>query len=172
MKKAIIGKKIGMTQIFKEDGTVVPVTVVEAGPCTVVQKKTVETDGYDAVQLAFGDIKEKNVTKPVKGHFDKYGVKYARVLREFRLDDCSALEPGQELKADVLKSAIMLMFQAVQKVKDTLARSSAGDSREGQWLTVLNTTVQRVLWVLLPTRHAFRRINTWPARWGIKMSQH
>jgi large subunit ribosomal protein L3 len=104
MKKAIIGKKIGMTQIFKEDGTVVPVTVVEAGPCTVVQKKTVETDGYDAVQFAFGDVKEKNVTKPVKGHFDKYGVKYARVLREFRLDDCSAYEPGQEVKADIFEA--------------------------------------------------------------------
>lgn len=104
MKKAIIGKKIGMTQIFKEDGTVVPVTVVEAGPCTVVQKKTIENDGYEAVQLAYGDIKEKNVNKPVKGHYDKYGVKYARTLREFKLDDCASLEPGTEIKADVFEA--------------------------------------------------------------------
>ncbi|WP_281672133.1 50S ribosomal protein L3 [Pseudoramibacter alactolyticus] len=104
MKKAIIGKKIGMTQIFQEDGTVVPVTVVQAGPCTVVQKKTLENDGYEAVQLAYGDIKEKNVVKPVKGHFDKYGVDYARTLREFRLDDCASLEAGQEIKADVFEA--------------------------------------------------------------------
>ena len=101
MKNAIIGKKIGMTQIFKEDGTVIPVTVVEAGPCTVVQKKTLENDGYEAVQFAYGEIKEKNVNKPKKGHFDKYGVAYKRVIREFRLDDCSAYEPGQEVKVDV-----------------------------------------------------------------------
>lgn len=104
MKKAILGKKIGMTQIFTEDGTVIPVTVVEAGPCKVVQKKTVENDGYEAVQLSFGDVKEKNVTKPRKGHFDKYGVEYHRIIREFRLDDCSELEPGTEVKADVFEA--------------------------------------------------------------------
>lgn len=103
MKKAIIGKKIGMTQIFGENGVVIPVTVVEAGPCFVVQKKNVEVDGYDAIQLAFGDIKPKNVIKPKKGHFDKYGVAYKRVIREFRLDDCDAYESGQELKADVFE---------------------------------------------------------------------
>lgn len=103
MKKAIIGKKIGMTQIFMEDGTVIPVTVVEAGPCYVVQKKTVENDGYEAVQFAFGDIKEKNVIKPIKGHFDKFGVAYKRIIREFRLDDCSGFEPGQEVKCDIFE---------------------------------------------------------------------
>ncbi|MDD2413906.1 MAG: 50S ribosomal protein L3 [Eubacteriaceae bacterium] len=103
MKKAIIGKKIGMTQIFTENGTVVPVTVIEAGPCTILQKKTMENDGYEAVQLAFGDIKDKNVVKPVKGHYDKYGVGYKRTIREFRLDDCGPLESGQELKADVFE---------------------------------------------------------------------
>ncbi len=104
MKKAILGKKIGMTQIFTEEGLAIPVTVVKVAPCTVVQKKTVETDGYDAVQLSFGDIKEKNVTKPVKGHYDKYGAAYKRVLREFRLDDVSSYEPGQELGADLFEA--------------------------------------------------------------------
>lgn len=103
MKKAIIGKKIGMTQIFTENGTVIPVTVIEAGPCTVVQRKTVENDGYDAVQFAFGEIKDKNVNKPKKGHYDKYGVGYKRMIREFRLDDCDAYTAGQEVKADVFE---------------------------------------------------------------------
>jgi len=104
LKKALMGKKIGMTQIFTENGTVIPVTVVEAGPCTVLQKKTIENDGYEAVQLAFGDIKEKNVTKPVKGHYEKFSAEYKRRIHEFRLDDCSAYEPGQELKADVFEA--------------------------------------------------------------------
>ncbi len=103
MKKAIIGKKIGMTQIFTDNGTVIPVTVVEAGPCYVAQKKTIENDGYEAIQLAYGDIKEKNVPKGRKGHFEKYGVEYKRVLREFRLEDITAYEPGQEVKADVFE---------------------------------------------------------------------
>ena len=101
--EGLIGKKIGMTQIFTENGTVIPVTVVEAGPCTVAQKKTLENDGYEAVQFAYGEIKDKNVYKPKKGHFDKYGVAYKRVIREFRLDDCAAYEPGQEVKADVFE---------------------------------------------------------------------
>ena len=101
MQKGIIGKKIGMTQIFDENGKVVPVTVVEAGPCTVVQKKTVESDGYVAVQLGFGDIAAKKVTKPAKGHFDKADVAPKRTLREFRLDDISGLNIGDILKADV-----------------------------------------------------------------------
>lgn len=108
MKKAIIGKKIGMTQIFTEDGTVVPVTVVEAGPCVVVQKKTMDVDGYEALQLGFGEVKEKRVNKPLKGHYDKHGVAYKKVIREFKLDDYAAYEIGQEIKAD--------MFEAGDKV--------------------------------------------------------
>ena len=98
MKKAIIGKKIGMTQIFDENGKVVPVTVVEAGPCVVVQKKTIEKDGYEAIQVGFGEIREKLVNKPRKGHFAKAGVSLRRTLKEFRLEDCSAYEVGQEIK--------------------------------------------------------------------------
>ena len=103
MQKALIGKKIGMTQIFDEKGKVVPVTVVEAGPCVVSQLKTVETDGYTAVQVGFGDIKSKHVTKPLQGHFKKADVAPKRILKEFRFDDCSAYELGQIIKADVFE---------------------------------------------------------------------
>jgi large subunit ribosomal protein L3 len=100
MKKGIIGKKIGMTQIFDETGNMIPVTVIAAGPCVVTQKKTAEKDGYDAVQLGFGEVKEKHLTKPEKGHFDKAGVSYKKYLKEFRLDDCSAVNIGDTITAD------------------------------------------------------------------------
>ena len=103
MQKALIGKKIGMTQIFDEKGKVVPVTVVEAGPCVVSQLKTVETDGYTAVQMGFGDIKPKHVTKPLQGHFKKADVAPKRILKEFRFDDCSQYELGQVIKADLFE---------------------------------------------------------------------
>ncbi len=101
MQKCIIGRKVGMTQIFDEKGNMVPVTVIEAGPCVVVQKKTVENDGYDAVQLGFGETTGKNLNKPEKGHFAKADVALKKVLREFRLDDCSALNVKDIVKADV-----------------------------------------------------------------------
>ena len=100
MQKGIIGKKIGMTQIFDEAGRVIPVTVVEAGPCVVVQKKTVENDGYAALQLGYGDVKVQRVNKPMKGHFDKADVACKKNLKEFRLDDCDALNVGDIVKAD------------------------------------------------------------------------
>lgn len=100
MQKGIIGKKIGMTQIFDESGKVIPVTVVEAGPCVVVQKKTVENDGYNAVQLGFGDIRPKRVNKPLQGHFKKADVALKRTLKEFRLDDIDTLNIGDIVKAD------------------------------------------------------------------------
>ncbi|MCQ2479474.1 MAG: 50S ribosomal protein L3 [Clostridia bacterium] len=101
MKKGLIGKKIGMTQIFDEKGNVIPVTVVEAGPCAVVQKKTVENDGYKAVQMGYGDQKAQRVNKPMKGHFAKGDVAPKKVLKEFRFDDIDALNVGDILKADV-----------------------------------------------------------------------
>ena len=104
MQKALIGKKIGMTQIFDEKGKVVPVTVVEAGPCVVSQVKTVETDGYAAIQMGYGDVKPKHVTKPLQGHFKKADVAPKRVLKEFRFDDCAAYELGQVIKADVFET--------------------------------------------------------------------
>ena len=100
MKKGIIGKKIGMTQIFDETGNMIPVTVIAAGPCVVTQKKTAEKDGYDAVQLGFGEVKEKHLTKPQQGHFNKAGVSYKKYLKEFRLEDCSALNVGDTITAD------------------------------------------------------------------------
>ena len=101
MKKGIIGKKLGMTQVFDQNGNVIPVTVIEAGPCLVTFKKTAENDGYDAVQLGYGEIKANKVTKPLKGHFDKNDVAPKRVLKEFRLDDTSTLNIGDLVKADV-----------------------------------------------------------------------
>ena len=101
MQKAIIGKKIGMTQVFDEAGKVIPVTVVEAGPCVVAQKKTVENDGYASVQIGFGDVKAQKVTKPMRGHFAKADVAPKRVLREFRVDDIDAFNVGDLIKADV-----------------------------------------------------------------------
>jgi large subunit ribosomal protein L3 len=100
MQKAIIGKKMGMTQIFDEKGNVVPVTVIEAGPCVVVQKKTVENDGYAAVQYGFEDVTVKHVNKPLKGHFDKAEVAPKRVLREFRFENTDAMNVGDIIKAD------------------------------------------------------------------------
>ncbi len=100
MKKGIIGKKIGMTQIFDEKGNVIPVTVIQAGPCAVVQKKTAEKDGYDAIQLGFVEAKEKHIAKAQKVHFEKAGVSYKRHLKEFRLDDCSAVNVGDVITAD------------------------------------------------------------------------
>ena len=101
MKKAIIGKKVGMTQIFDESGKVIPVTVVEAGPCVVTQKKTIETDGYVAVQLGFEDVKESKLSKPEAGHLKKAGVEAKKHLKEFRLEDTAALNVGDEVKVDV-----------------------------------------------------------------------
>lgn len=101
MKKAILGKKVGMTQVFAEDGTVVPVTVVEAGPCTVVRKKTVERDGYEAVCVGFGDIRESLVNKPKAGEFKKAEVTPKRFVREFKFENTAEYEVGQDIKADI-----------------------------------------------------------------------
>ena len=117
MEKAIIGKKVGMTQVFDEQGVVIPVTVIEAGPCTVVQVKTVEKDGYDAVQLGFGTVKEHKVNKPVKGHFAKGNVTPTKHLREFRVEDTSSVKVGEEVKADVFASGDLVDIQGTTKGK-------------------------------------------------------
>ena len=105
MKKAIIGKKVGMTQIFDEKGKVIPVTVIEAGPCVVAQVKTTENDGYNAVQLGFGDVKESKVNKPVKGHFAKSKLALKKYLREFRMDSVEELKLEMNLKLMYLQKA-------------------------------------------------------------------
>ena len=117
MEKAIIGRKVGMTQVFDEQGVVIPVTVIEAGPCTVVQVKTVEKDGYDAVQLGFGTVKEHKVNKPVKGHFAKGNVTPTKHLREFRVEDTSSVKVGEEVKADVFASGDLVDIQGTTKGK-------------------------------------------------------
>lgn len=117
MNKVILGKKLGMTQIFTEKGQLVPVTVVEAGPCIVVQKKTVEREGYPAVQLGYGDVKERRVNKPAKGHFDKAGVAYKKYLREFRFNNADALEVGQEIKADIFQAGDRIDVRGISKGK-------------------------------------------------------
>jgi len=117
MKKAIMAKKIGMTQVFTENGALVPVTVLEAGPCVVVQKKTTENDGYEAIQIGFVDAKAKKVTKPVKGHFDKASISAKKYVKEFRLEDTGAYEIGAEIKADVFAAGERVDASGVSKGK-------------------------------------------------------
>ena len=115
MEKAIIGRKIGMTQVFTEDGRVEPVTVIEAGPCYVTQIKTVDNDGYEAVQVAFGDIKEKNVNKCQAGAFKKAGVEAKRVMKEFKYNDTSKFALGQEIKADMFSEGDIVDVSGITK---------------------------------------------------------
>ena len=117
MKNAIIGTKIGMTQIFDESGKVIPVTVIEAGPCVVVQKKTMENDGYEALQVGFGDLKPNKVNKPQKGHFAKGDVAPKKTLKEFRYDDCSVLNVGDIIKADTFAAGDMVDVTGTSKGK-------------------------------------------------------
>ena len=117
MKKAILTTKVGMTQIFNEDGVLVPVTVLQAGPCVVTQVKTEENDGYKAVQVGFVDKREKLVSKPVKGHFDKAGVAYKRFVREFRLDNAEEYSVKDEIKADIFAAGDKIDATAVSKGK-------------------------------------------------------
>jgi len=115
MQKAIIGKKVGMTQIFDESGKVIPVTVVEAGPCVVTQKKTVETDGYTAVQLGFGDVKEAKLSKPEAGHLKKAGVAPKKYLKEFKLENAAAMNVGDEVKADTFAAGDWIDVTGISK---------------------------------------------------------
>ena len=117
MKKAILATKVGMTQIFNEDGVLTPVTVLQAGPCVVTQVKTAENDGYEAVQVGFVDKREKLVSKPVKGHFDKAGVSYKRYVREFRFENASEYSVKDEIKADIFAAGDKIDATAISKGK-------------------------------------------------------
>ena len=117
MKKAILATKVGMTQIFDENGTLIPVTVLQAGPCVVTQVKTVDNDGYSAVQVGFCDKREKLVNKPLKGHFDKAGVSYKRYLKEFKFEDAESYALGQEIKADIFAAGDKIDATAISKGK-------------------------------------------------------
>ncbi len=132
MKKAILGKKLGMTQIFMEDGTMLPVTVIEAGPCDVVQKKSKETDGYEAIQVGFGVKRERLFNKPTKGHFAKASVAPRRWLREFKLEDTASYEVGQVIKADIFSAGDKIDVSGVSKGKGyagVIKRHNAARSR-------------------------------------------
>lgn len=131
--KNMLGRKIGMTQIFQEDGSVVPVTVVEAGPLVVVQKKTVEIDGYNAIQVGFEEVKEHRLNKPTKGHFDKGNVEYKKYLREFIVENPDEFEIGQEIKADVFQEGDLVDVTGTSKGKGTqgvIKRHGFGRGRE------------------------------------------
>lgn len=117
MAKGILGKKLGMTQIFEADGKMIPVTVVEAGPCVVLQNKTEETDGYNAVQIGFGEMKEKHTTKPMKGHFDKAGVTPVKFVRELRLSAPSEYTVGQKIAADIFAAGELIDASGVSRGK-------------------------------------------------------
>ena len=117
MNKGLIGKKLGMTQIFDEQGKVIPVTVIEAGPCVVAQVKTVETDGYNAIQLGFGDVKESKINKPEKGHFAKAKLALKKHLREFRLDSVDGVNVGDEIKVDTFQAGDKIDVQGTSKGK-------------------------------------------------------
>ena len=138
--KAILGRKLGMTQLFLDNGTVVPVTVVEAGPCVVTQKKTTQTDGYNAIQLGFEDIREKLVSKPLQGHFKKAGVSFKRSLREYHVDNTDDYTLGQEIKVDVFEKGDIVDIQGTSKGKGfqgTIKRwnFSMGDATHGNSLS-------------------------------------
>ena len=117
MAKGILGKKIGMTQIFEADGKMIPVTVVEAGPCLVVQNKTEETDGYNAVQLGFGELKEKHMNKPMKGHFDKAGITPVKFIRELRLSAPSEYTVGQKISAEIFTAGELIDATGISRGK-------------------------------------------------------
>ena len=117
MQKGLVGKKLGMTQLFDANGNVVPVTVIEAGPCVVAQKKTIENDGYEAVQIGFGDLKASKVNKPMKGHFAKGDVAPKKVLREFRFEDTSAINVGDIVKADIFAEGDTVDVRGTSKGK-------------------------------------------------------
>ncbi|MGL5206663.1 MAG: 50S ribosomal protein L3 [Acidaminococcaceae bacterium] len=117
MAKGILGKKIGMTQIFEADGKMIPVTVVEAGPCLVIQNKTEETDGYNAVQLGFGELKEKHTSKPMKGHFEKAGVTPVKFVRELRLSAPSEYTVGQKISADIFTAGELIDATGISRGK-------------------------------------------------------
>lgn len=166
MKKAILAKKVGMTQIFNEAGELVPVTVLQAGPCVVTQVKTIENDGYEAVQVGFEDIREKLVNKPVKGMFDKAGVSYKRYVREFKLEGEYSVK--DEIKVDVFEAGDKIDATAIAKGKGFQGAIKRHGQSRGPMAMVLNTIdmqVQTVLVQLLVEYSRARRcLDTWVVR--------
>lgn len=168
MVKGIIGKKVGMTQLFDANGKVVPVTVIEAGPCTVVQKKTVESDGYQAVQLGFGEVSAKKVNKAAAGHFKKANVAPKKTLREFRLEDVSAMNVGDVLKLMSSQRATRWTLWAFPRARATRALSSATVSTVCVRATApVLLLVMQVLTVPLLPLLACSPASACPATWAL-----
>ena len=171
MKTAIIGKKVGMTQIFDEAGKVVPVTVIEAGPCTVTGKMTKEKEGYEAIQLGYEDVAEKKLTKPEKGHLDKAGVGYKKHLKEFRLEDCASVNVGDVIKADTFKEGDKVDITGISKGHGTPASSSASARAVPRPPTAAALcTAMLVLWAPAPIPPASSRARSVPATWETSRS--
>ena len=167
MKKAIIGKKVGMTQIFDEKGNVIPVTVIEAGPCSVVQVKTVETDGYDAIQLGFGSVKEKKLNKPEKGHFTKVKVTPTKHLREFRVDDVSSVKVGDEIKADIFTAGETVDIQGTTKGKGFQGVIKTHVNQEDLWDMVLCIIEDQVQWDLHQHQVEYSKVRNYQDIWDV-----
>ena len=165
MKKAILATKVGMTQIFNEDGVLTPVTVLQAGPCVVTQVKTQDNDGYSAVQVGFADKRENLVNKPMKGHFDKAGVSCKRFVREFKLDGAEEMALGQEIKCDVFEAGDKIDATAISKGKGFQGAIKRHGSPEDLWLTVLNIIVMQVPTVQHQIRVKYSRAKRCRARW-------
>ena len=166
MQKGIIGKKIGMTQVFDEKGKVIPVTVIEAGPCVVAQKKTVENDGYAAIQIGFGDLKAQKVTKPMKGHFAKGDVAPKRTLREFRVDNIDSYNVGDLIKADAFAAGEKVDVTGTSKGKGyagVVKRWNFGRLKETHGSGRLPVTAAPS--ACAPTRPRCLRAEKWPATW-------
>ncbi len=167
MKKAILATKVGMTQIFNEDGMLIPVTVLQAGPCVVTQVKTEENDGYTSVQVGFGEIREKLVNKPEKGHFDKAGVAVKRFVKEFRFDNAASMRLDRKSRLTSLQTGDHIDATAVSKGKGFQAPSRDMASPEDLWLTVLNIIVMQVPTALAPIRARFSKENICQVTWDM-----
>lgn len=168
MKKAILTTKVGMTQIFNEDGVLTPVTVLQAGPCVVTQVKTEENDGYEAVQVGFADKKEKSVNKPEKGHFDKAGVAPKKFVREFKFENASEYTVGQEIKADIFEAGDKIDATATSKGKGYAGGIkrhglSTGPKTHGSKFTVMQVPM---VWLLI--RAKFSKGRKCRDRWVLK----
>ena len=171
MKKAILATKVGMTQIFNEDGVLTPVTVLQAGPCVVTQVKTVENDGYSAVQVGFVDKREKLVNKPLKGHFEKAGVSYKRYVRELKLEDAESYTLAQEIKADIFAAGDKIDVTAISKGKGFQGRyQETRTAQRDPWLTVPSSTVMPVPTAPAPIRARYSRARRCPDRWDTRES--
>ena len=162
MKKAILATKVGMTQIFNEDGQLIPVTVLQAGPCVVTQVKTEENDGYEAVQVGFGDIRESLVNKPEKGHFDKAGVAVKRFVKEFRFDNAAEYTVGQEIKADIFADGDHIDATAVSKGKGFQGAIKRHGQSRGP---MAHGSVMQVPMVLVLIRARYSKENTCQVIW-------